>query len=856
MKMRTKQYLAALCLPLAFAACSDEEFVTDTPSLGNRGTVNVTINAEKPWFDGINTRMTIDGNKFMWEKDKDMIGAARVDHTTMSTVENKVDVNYAFTAQSNGAVSAFNGKSPIAKGNYLFYYSYADHLGYDKMDLSVPVQEYNVEAATAENGKNALQQAVGYMKMISPIVDLSDNGVGYKDAQNYDLNLSFVNLYTVVKVNISAANIKEGTTPKIQKVALNASGSGFVKEAFANMENIAGGSNANVVAPDADTKQIGDADMAEAIAAIEELVDGASNSTVATIYEQSGVTTANGAAELNIKGDLALSEAENTVLYILAPKGKYNDGLTLEVTTSEGTYTRTISKPATGDLVLGNAIQPIAAELDFNANVALPKKFSIATATDWNNAIDFINNHAQSYIAAEDIEFALTADVTVASLPDFKAKVTGAHTLTLSGNNTIKENKVTSSTATLAVAAGATLTLNIVNCDFAAIQNNGTLNVNASQDKKITNYGTMNVVGDATLSKGLDNGKADGPRTSEAVEGAINVAEGKTLIIADVAMKNFAGTITVDGTLTNNVASDNTAKIIIGKEGKLNGSTAITNAKGIIENSGTLAVEVTNDKGTVIAKDGGKGDNTSAINKGIVIVENVTTFATLQQGVSNKYVFGSAGNAPSVATEVANSTEYDAANSATAITNIILTTQRSWTINGSNTPANATTLTLKGVELVLESGLTGKSIVVDGGTSSIIAKDESEKAIATANLTVNEGATLNVGNYITFNATSGNNQNATILGNLNVAAGAKLYFKTASVGSDDVSGARLTVEGNVAAVEAGDFGVVADGFENWGAIVSKTGDSVAGKISASENKSDSATASGKGIGKASTVTAA
>lgn len=855
MKMRTKQYLAALCLPLAFAACSDEEFVTDTPSLGNRGTVNVTINAEKPWFDGINTRMTIDGNKFMWEKDKDMIGAARVDHSAMGTVEDKVDVNYAFTAQSNGAVSAFNGKSPIAKGLYLFYYSYADHLEYAKMDLSVPVQEYNVEAATAGNGKNALQQAVGYMKMISPIVDLSDNGVKYEDAQNYDLNLSFVNLYTVVKVDISAANIKEGTTPKIQKVTLNASGGGygFVKEAFANMKNIAGISNANVVAPDADTKQISDADMAEAIAAIEELVDGASNSTVATIYEQSGVTTANGAAELNIKGDLALSEAENTVLYILAPKGKYNDGLTLEVTTSEGTYTRTISKPATGDLVLGNAIQPIAAELDFNANVALPKKFSIATATDWNNAIDFINNHAKSYIAAKDIVFDLTADVTVASLPDFEVNVTGAHTLTLSGNNTIKENKVTSSSATLAVAAGATLTLDVEDCDFVAILNNGTLNVNASQGKKITNYGTMNVVGDATLSAGLDNGKANAPRTSEAVEGAINVAEGKTLTISTVAMDNIAGTITVNGTLTNDYASDNTAKIIIGKEGKLNGSAAIKNAKGIIENSGTLAVVVTNENGTVIAKDGGKGDNTSAINKGIVIVENVTTFATLQS-TTNKYVFGATSEAPSVATEVANDEEYTTANNASAITNIILTTQRSWTINGSNTPANATTLTLKGVELVLETDLNSKNIVVDGtGTSSITAA--SAQTIATANLTVNEGATLNVGNYITFNATSGNNQNATILGNLNVAAGAKLYFKTASVGSDDVSGARLTVEGNVAAVEAGDFGVVADGFENWGAIVSKTGDSVAGKISASENKSDSATASGKGIGKASTVTA-
>lgn len=849
MKMRTKQYLAALCLPLAFAACSDEEFVTDTPSLGNRGTVNVTINAEKPWFDGINTRMTIDGNKFMWEKDKDMIGAALVDggSATPGNIIDEVYTNYAFTAQSNGAVSAFNGKSPIAKGHYLFYYSYADHLGREKMDLSVPVQEYNVEAATAENGKNALQQAVGYMKMISPIVDLSDNGVKYEDAQNYDLNLSFVNLYTVVKVNISAANIKEGTTPKIQKVTLNASGNGFVKTATANMQAISA-SKANVVAPEAETKQINGEEMASAIDAIEELVGGASDGTVATIYGD----VENGPAELNIKGDLALSETEKTELYILVPKGKYNNGLTLEITTSEGTYKREITKPQAGDLVLGNAIQPIAAELDFNANVALPKKFSIATATDWNNAIDFINNHAKSYIGAEDIEFDLTADVTVASLPDFKVNVTGARTLTLSGNNTIKENKVTSSSATLAVAAGATLTLDVEKCDFAEILNNGTLNVNASQDKKITNYGTMNVVGDATLSAGLDNGKADGPRTSEAVEGAINVAEGKTLTIADVIMKNFAGTITVDGTLTNNVASDNTAKIIIGKEGKLNGSAAIKNAKGIIENSGTLAVAVTNENGTVIAKDGGKGNSTSAINKGIVIVENVTTFAELSGG--NVYSFGSASDAPSVATEVANDTEYTAANASTAITNIILTTQNSWAI--STEPAYATTLTLKGVELVLEAGLTGKSIVVDGtGTSSITAT--SAKSIATANLTVNEGATLNVGNYISFNAAASSNaQEATILGTLNVEAGAKLYFNKATVGSNVVSGAMLTVKGNIAAgAAAGVFGVdvtTRSNFKNWGTIVSENGETdgadSAGQISASQNQSNNATSKGLGIG--------
>lgn len=791
---------------------------------------------------------------------------ARVDGSSLNTLGNEVDVNYPFTAQSNGAVSAFNSKAAIGKGHYLFYYSYADHLGRDEMDLSVPVQEYNVEAATAENGKNALQQAVGYMKMISPIVNLSDNGVGYEDAQNYNLNLSFVNLYTVVKVNISAKNIKEGTTPKIQKVTLNASGAsnGFVKEAFANMKNIAAASNsnANVVAPEADSKQIDNAKMAKAIAAIEKLVGGATSSTVATIYEQSGVTTAKGPAELNIKGDLALSETEPTELYILAPKGKYNDGLTLEVTTSEGTYKREITKPSDKDLVLGNSIQPIAAELDFEQNVSIPKAFSITSEADWTNAVNFIESHASSYVSVKP-EFTLTNDVTIGSLPKFAIDLDGTYTLTLSNDFTINEDnqgKIAKSTnTTLGIAAGATLTLNVDCTNFAAILNNGTLNVNANQSKKITNYGTMNVVGDATLSAGLENGKAAVVRTSEAVEGAINVAEGKTLTIATAAMNNAAGTITINGTLTNSVASGttNTAKIIIGAKGTLGGTTnAITNANGTIENSGTLAVVVTNDKGTVIAKDGGKGNNASAINKGIVIVENVTTFATLQT-TTNKYVFGATSDAPSVATEVANNAEYTAANSASDIKNIILTTQRSWTIGIA--PSNAKTLTLKGVELVLGTGLTGINIVVDGGTSSITENDAAEKTIATANLTVNEGATLNVGNYITFNAAaSGNGQEATILGTLNVAAGAKLYFGKASVGSANVFSARLTVKGNVTtgSVGAGIFGVnvttTKSNFKNWGTIVSETGETDgadnAGQISASQNQSNDATSKGLGIG--------
>lgn len=57
--------------------------------------------------------------------------------------------------------------------------------------------------------------------------------------------------------------------------------------------------------------------------------------------DQTGVSAEekSGPVTLSIDGDLSLSTTEPTVLYLLAPKGTYNGGLTLTVETSEGTYT-------------------------------------------------------------------------------------------------------------------------------------------------------------------------------------------------------------------------------------------------------------------------------------------------------------------------------------------------------------------------------------------------------------------------------------------------------------------------------------------------------------------------------------
>lgn len=859
--MRTKQYLAALCLPLAFAACSDEEFVTDSPSLGSRGTINVTLNATKPGFDGVNTRIGMDGDDFVWEQNVDMLGAALADGARKGEIANDVYVNYPFTAQSSGAVSAFNSKSAIAEGNYLFYYKYEDHLGRGPLDLSLPAQKYDVAA-----DKDAKQQAVKYMKMISPIVNLSE-GVKYKDAQNYNLNLKFVNLYTMVQVKISSKNITAGATPKLKKVTLNAAGggeNGFVRTATANMEKIAnkGKSPSYIVEPGADTKQIADADMNAAIEAIEALVGGAVNANPSTIYASDGLTK--GAAELDIDGDLALSEAAPTELYILAPKGTYADGLVLTVETTEGVYTKEITKtPAGENLVLANQIQKMTADLDFKTNVKAPREFSIGSTDDWNNAIGFIDSHSGTYMGNLPT-LKLTADVAVASLPIYPVKVTAdaPKTLTFSGDFVLdKGGKMldadNGTNVTLCVASGATLTLNDKS-EFV-IQNNGTLNVNANQTKKIINLGTMTVGGTVSLSAGLENGKEAvvEPDAAAAIEGTVEIPEGKSLTIETAeGLKNKVGTITVNGTLDNKYASANEGKIIVGAKGTLAGDAAITNT-GTIENSGTLTLgTLTNEGGTFVIMSKSKGNGTAKINKGTVEVKDVSDFATTQGAGDKKYKFGETAEAPAVTAVATNETEYTTAVSAEGITNITLSTQEKWNIGGEgNLDVPGKNLTLKGVKVTIGAAVNGN--ITAEGTSEIAA---SKALIITGALTVNKEATLTVGKNVTFNAASqsiAGTSIAKILGNLIVKAGAKLYFAEAEVGSAEVTSAGLTVEGNITTggnVGAGVFGVYLDGdgtkFKNWGNIISLTGESGekinAGQISAAEAQSGEATA--KGIG--------
>lgn len=869
--MRTKQLLTALCIPMAFAACSNEDFVNETPALESRGTVNVSLNASKPAIFDADTKMSIDeNNNFLWEKDVDMIGAAMADGETFGTIQTaqKVWVNYPFTAQNSGVASAFNAKSSIAKGNYLFYYGYTDVLDRGYLDLSTPAQVYD-----ADSEKSAMQQAAGQMKMIAPIVNLAD-GVGYEDAKDYDLNLEFVNLYAMVKLTINSTNIPTGTTPKLKKITLDAvdgtTTKGFVKKAHASLTGIAGTSKANVVTPDATSKQLDADDVKAAKENLEKLLAAAGNVSatvgdvtvtdgISTIYDQVGITgdeNKYGPVTLSVKGELALSAAKPTVMYLLVPKGTYNNGLELKVETSEGTYEKTISKPAAGNLTLGNNVQRMSADLDFKldgtGNVTLPKAFDIESADEWTSAVDFLTSHAVGYIN-EEITFTLKNDIEIPALPVFKLKIEGSKTLTLTGNYTINAqnaNQFTATNVTLGVKNGATLTLDADAAKFAAIINNGTLNVKADQSKKITNLGTMNVNDNATLTGGLDNGKATVANpAAPAVNGVVTVAAGKTLTIGTVKLDNIAGTITVSkdgdkvGKLVVDQASDN--KGTITNNGEISGSAAITNTS-TIDNFGALIADVTNTNGKVIVEKESEG--TTTITDGTVEVKDVTTFKATQKS-SKKYTF--AGQAV-VTTLANNKAECDAAGAEDiGITNITLN-GGAWTLKSTageatsrdiavSTLANVSGVTLKGATLALEVALANKAIIVEG-TSAISAA--AAKTITKASLTVAKGAELTVNKNVTVNAKDDyTGFTATVLGTLNVEAGAAMYFATAAVGSADSSAGKVSVKGNTATVnEPGVFGVKTT-FSNWGKVESLKGSgtpAAAGKVSLANNETDAA----------------
>lgn len=776
--MKTRNALFALCLPLAFAACQNEEFAdlsNQGQALKNRGVVDVTITATRPDVNA-NTRMSssVDANgiNFLWEKDADKLGAALMDEVEAGTVNGaNVYVNNPFIAQNDGASAEFKSPSSLTKGIYLFYNQYQDVLDRGALKLVMDTQEYDPSLA-----KTPVQQMASYMKMVAPMVNLN-TGVGLEAAESFSLPLQFVNLYTPVKVPVMFKNAPAGT--KLTRVSLNTTGN-FVLGAKIAPTVLAGVGNANVLVLKNGKIDETKVAMADAIEALDAIVQ---KGTAAGIYDNG--TAVRGAAVLDIKNGVELKNDEAMEFWVLIPRGTYTD-LIINAETSNGNMvaeTRTIAAPTDPTAVnpqvfdaKNRALKNVV--IDFNDNVIQPTEFSIASGDDWTRYTQYVMDHVASYIG-RDITFELVAGKTVyvTSLPQFgftlKSATDAKVVLGASDKSAVSitadlSGVKMSNTPSVEVGEGAVVT---VAKDAPAgnafnLTNKGTLKLNVTTQATLRNEGTMNLLGDGTVAS-LTN------------KGTVNVNAEVTITALTNKVQTTKGTINVANGAALTLTDANSGKVSVAAGGVLTNVSGFTNS-GEIDNSGELKVVATfsnGANGVIKVQDGSFSNNTQITNAGTVQVMNPTTY-------------------------------------------IDLTSSKKYKISGGTTTAVVSDrkayLAAKGENMTITLGGSEWSLIEDAANSAETSKEIDDSEIAAdlrlaANLTVKATSTVNHTILVTGNATIATATGASLTINglqvasdvtATIAEGSKVYLPNTSAASAvdiDADGA-LVNNGTIAIV--------------------------------------------------------
>lgn len=637
--MKTKYALFALCLPIAFTACQNEEFVKDySQELKNRGEIDVILSANYPTVgNSVDTRMDVkeEGKNlnFLWEQGTDKLGAAMMDGATPGQVADQalVLVNSPFIAQDNGATSEFASPAPLTKGIYLFYNSYKDVLDREALSLSLQPQEFDPASQ-----KTSVQQMVKYMNMVAPMVNLN-KGIKLEDAPAFNLPLEFVNLYTPVKVPVVFEGAKLGT--KLTKISID-NGSEIVLGGQLNTAVLAGAPGYDKVLTLKKDKNDKITILPEDLAAAKEAVDAiVQEGTGGTgIYADNGEKV-EGAAELTIKDGMDLSNGEQKEFWILIPRGTYeNLRITVETTNGTAKIEKSISSEPVGGVnpqifnSQHRALQPVVLDFSEEGNVTVPKAFTINNTADWNNAIQYIQSNASAYMGD-------AATLTIGSEPVYITSIPTDIAFTLAGTNNPdsklifgdKDGKLVdialnlrritmSDYVHLEVGEGANVTINNAHAGtLASLTNNGTLTMKAiGTITALTNNNELNFDAAAALVV---------PTVDNNAGATINVKSATTFTAFKnkVADEKDAAKIVVAEGASLDLQANTNAGIIVNK-GELKNATGFTN-NGTVDNHGTLTVTSSwTNNGTIIARDGGVSNNVGIAGTGTIEVMNVSTY--------------------------------------------------------------------------------------------------------------------------------------------------------------------------------------------------------------------------------------
>lgn len=793
--MKTKHLLFSTVLAAAaFSACTNEDFVENTPGVDLGGEkVNISILASKG-ADEAATRIGLDPNengslsgaKPYWEND-DMLGGllfTAADGSAMLT-------NYPFkpseTIEEGEKPTAVTFTTPtaVSKGLYVFY------TPYDKKHVSNGVFTTTLADRQEMDPADPTAHLMANDFMISPTVSLA--GIEY-EAEN-ELPIRFKSIYNYVRINIT---LKEATEPvTIQRIVFkNAASSGsfattaqIVPSKLRDLQGAATGNWSDGKDKVGTTILTADYDLDAEKAVVSDYSKAADEFMVTSnLVTQTGATSA---IVLSIKGGKELKAGESFNAYVLLPHGTYTDGISYDIYSDKG-VSEQILKPTSGSLELkAGRTSSASCTVNFTINnndFEVPETFDIASDQDWKDAVAYVTENYSIYGSTTSWNtptFNLLKDVK-GTLPNFAIDVTGTSKLTLTGENTLNgtiaynltsANIANEGALTVAAKPAPTTTYTVY-----SLANSGTVTVNGDLTitTTLTNTGTFVNAGKTTVTTTTTNG--------DATKKPAAVLTNTGTFIATQALTNCEGaTINVNNTaastgFTLSAASTNSK----GANINIASGATLTASAAALTNAGTITLT------EAAILEGGTSTNAMNNKDGVIVITDasktyqLTAPASGQKGIIKTTVSTLAG------IEAAQKKVTDADD------NLINTIELTSSIKvDDDLNLDGVDLSLaKDVKLEIENAktVTCENLVVAGAGASVApysadgSVDEPAATLATTTVDVKDGASFTISKKITVGEDTNSEVTALTVGK------ASSLTNNGSIVGDDAGTTPITVK--------------------------------------------------------------
>ena len=550
--MRTKQLMiAALTLPLAFAACTNEEFaeVNKSQILESEKVVGKTLIADGAVIkllddaqsrvsekDGVYNFDKNDKLGLAWFNNPDVMGGTILEDQATNTFvnqENKIYNNYL--VQYNEELEQFEVNGEMYEGAYFIYYPY-QKIGQGGI-LNVDYSKKNTQTVKITDAKTV------NTTVMTNSLHLSDKFGVSGSNDDFKLEIQAAPLNTMNTFAVSPKLVKDGPVYEATKDLLGGIRIKSVEISTAKTEKLF----ANKATVDLTKLPAAQRGKKWNSANTKALVQ-------ATVLRSAGDPSLTIAAEdeknlINTVVENGNTLADENLGYILlstfatkAPSVDFKNTATVKITTNVGYFTSTFDKTSkliqvlTGkdaddqplEVNFMNAtgkVAPVEVKLDM-ANFYLTTT-GIKNPEDWNYLMKLLNAQGKdATVTVNNLEF--TEEVPMELPEDIKITVKSGNITFASGVQTIGKEFTTN--GKLIVAEGATLNLNadVTVGELGELENNGTTNVNAV----LTTDKFNNVAG-----------------------GTVNVAEGMGIVPAGPDNYTNNGTINCYGNIGGKVAN-------------------------------------------------------------------------------------------------------------------------------------------------------------------------------------------------------------------------------------------------------------------------------------------------------------